>query len=142
MLLDANVLLYAIDESSPRHAVAKAWVEGAFDGDRRVALPWQTLGAVARIATHPRVLTSPLSGSQVAAVIDAWLTCPVVWVPSAGERTARILCDLLGRPGVTGNLVMDAQLAALAIEHGLQVVSTDSDFARFEQVEWLDPLSS
>lgn len=141
MLLDANVLLYAIDEGSPRHDAAKAWVEGALNGDRRVAVPWQTLGAVARIATHPRVLTSPLTGSQAAAVIEAWLACPVVWVPSAGERTARILCQLLRRPGVTGNLVTDAQLAALAIEHGLQLVSTDSDFARFEQVEWLDPLA-
>lgn len=141
MLLDANVLLYAIDEDSPRHGVAKAWVEGVLNGARRVALPWQTVGAVARIATHPRVLTSPLTGPQVAAVIDAWLARPVVWVPSAGEQTARILCELLGRPGVTGNLVTDAQLAALAIEHGLQVVSTDSDFARFEQVDWLNPLA-
>lgn len=141
MLLDANVLLYAIDTSSPQHDPARTWVEDALNGNRRVGIPWQTLGAVARIATHPRVMKQPLSGTEVSRVIEDWLACPVVWMPEPGERTARIFVRLISQLGITGNLITDAQLAALAIEHGLQMVSTDTDFARFAEVDWFNPLS-
>ncbi|MGC1207206.1 MAG: TA system VapC family ribonuclease toxin [Ornithinimicrobium sp.] len=142
MLLDANILLYALDERSPHHERSRDWVEGTFNGDQRVGLPWQTIGAVARIATHPRIMVQPLTSDEVSSRIDAWMACPVVWVPAAGERTARILTRLLRRTGATGNLVPDAQLAALAIEHGLQMVSSDTDFARFPEVSWFNPLAS
>ena len=141
MLLDANVLLYAVDIESPHHEKAAGWLDDAFAGARRLALPWQTIGAFLRIATHPRLFVQPLTPVQAWRDLEQWLDAPQVWIPEAGERTARILGDLVVRLGVTGNLLTDAQLAALAIEHGIPVVSADSDFARFPEVTWINPLT-
>jgi uncharacterized protein len=140
MLLDANLLLYAVDARSPYNAPAAAWLQQALVGDRRVGLPWQTIGAFVRISTHPRVSERPLSPEQAWAYIDSWLTTDPVWIPPATERTAAVLAGLIGRHRVTGNLVTDAQLAALAIEHGLVLQSADTDFARFDQLRWNNPL--
>lgn len=141
MLLDANVLLYAVDASTDQHERAAEWLTGALNGDRRVGLPWQTIGAFLRISTHPRVTTDPLSGSEAWGFVDSWLQAPTTWIPPATERTASVLADLVADVPVTGNLVPDAQLAALAIEHGLVLCSTDTDFARFEDLRWENPLS-
>lgn len=140
MIVDANVLLYATDARSPHHQRAVEWLTDALAGDMRVGLPWQSVGAFLRIATHPRVSAEPLSAEDAQHQIDTWLTRPNVWVPPAGERTARVLGELVRRHRVTGNLVPDAQLAALAIEHGVPVVSADTDFARFDEVRWINPL--
>jgi uncharacterized protein len=142
VLVDANVLLYSVDEESPHYAAASTWLTTALNGDRRVALPWQTLGAFVRIATHPRVMKNPLSAMEAARYIDAWLACSVVWVPPTSTTTARLFSRLIADLGVTGNLVTDAQLAAIALEHGLVVVSADSDFARFPMIRWENPISS
>ena len=141
MLLDANVLLYSVDESSPHHSPCREWVRAAFSGQRRIALPWQTIGAFIRIATHPRVFSRPLSSADAWSIVEQWLAAPISWVPPATERTASILGDLINGMDLRGNLVTDAQLAALAIEHGLSVVSADSDFARFSDLRWINPLS-
>jgi toxin-antitoxin system PIN domain toxin len=141
VLLDANVLLYATDESSPRHAAAAEWMAGAFEGDRRIAIPWQTIGAFLRIATHPRVFTRPLQAEQALDVMDGWLAAPHVWVPAASATTVRILQGLIRSHHLGGNAVPDAQLAAIAIEHGIPLVSADSDFARFADVDWINPVS-
>lgn len=140
MLVDANLLLYAVDETSPDHAAAADWLTKALNGDRRVALPWQTLGAFLRISTHPRVTTVPLSADDAWDLAASWLAAPAAWVPAASERTAAILGKLLTEHRVTGNLVPDAQLAALAIEHGLVIHTADTDFARFDGVAWCNPL--
>jgi toxin-antitoxin system PIN domain toxin len=142
MLLDANVLLYSVDRSSRHHAACADWVRNAFTGPRRIALPWQTIGAFLRIATHPRVFTRPLSSNGAWSHVLNWLTAPNCWIPEASERTARILGTLIKELDVRGNLVTDAQLAALAIEHGVPVVSADSDFARFGEIHWINPLLS
>lgn len=141
MLLDANLLLYAVDSSSPQHTQASAWLSGALNGDRRVGLPWQTIGAFVRLSTHPRAARSPLSSSEAWRFVEDWLASDPVWVPPATERTASVLAGLVKRYHVTGNLVTDAQLAALAIEHGLVVYSTDTDFARFAEVSWHNPMA-
>jgi toxin-antitoxin system PIN domain toxin len=141
MLLDANVLLYAVDEGSRHHAACSRWLEDAFTGQRRVALPWQTVGAFLRIATHPRIFRRPLSSDDAWAMIEQWLAAPVCWIPEATNRTARLLGGLIKELDIRGNLVTDAQLAALALEHGLAVVSLDSDFARFPDLRWINPLS-
>lgn len=141
VLLDANVLLYAVDERSPHHATAAKWLTCALNGRRRVALPWQTIGAFVRIATHPRATTNPLSGSDAWSFVARWLDSPICWVPPTGEGTARILGELINRHGLGGNLIPDAQLAALAIEHGLSVISADSDFARMPEVRWENPVT-
>ena len=140
MLVDANLLLYAVDAESQWHDAAAEWWEATLNDERRVGLPWQTIGAFLRISTHPRVTTRPLSPAEATGYVDAWLDAPPVWVPPTGERTASILTALMRAEGVTANLVTDAQLAALAIEHGLVVCSTDADFARFPDVRWENPL--
>ncbi len=140
MIVDANLLLYAVDNTSPHHRAASVWLEASMTGPQRLGLPWQTIGAFLRIVTHPRVTANPLDGATAWAFVQDWLDQPQVWIPPAGERTAEILGDILAR-GVTGNLIPDAQLAALAIEHGVPVVSNDSDFARFPGCRWLNPLA-
>ena len=89
---------------------------------------------------HPRVTRTPLTGSQAWTVVDNWLSADPVWIPPATERTARVYARLNSRTSITANLVPDAQLAALAVEHGLTVYSADSDFARFPGLSWINPL--
>src|SRR5215218_1969893 len=110
MLLDANVLLYSIDRSSAHHGPCADWVRSAFAGPRRIALPWQTIGAFLRIATHPRVFSRPLSSKNAWSHIETWLTAPNCWIPQATERTATILGELVSKLDVRGNVVTDAQL--------------------------------
>lgn len=140
MILDANLLLYAVDESSPHHARARDWLTEVLNGHERVALPWQTIGAFLRISTHPRASQRPLSAEQAQGFVTRWLATTPTWVPPATERTAAILAELTTRHHVTGNLVPDAQLAALAMEFGVPLCSADSDFARFTGLRWVNPL--
>jgi toxin-antitoxin system PIN domain toxin len=140
-LVDANLLLHAVDATSPHHRRAHAWWEGVLNGPSRVGLPWQTIGAFVRIVTHPRVTRRPLSSEEAWGYVAEWLGVHVVWIPPATERTAEVLGAVLQRTGATGNLVPDAQLAALAVEHGLAVASADTDFARFPEVRWINPLA-
>ncbi|MGH3850170.1 MAG: TA system VapC family ribonuclease toxin [Pseudonocardiaceae bacterium] len=142
MLIDANLLLYAVDSSSQFNERASRWLEEILNGDRRVGLPWQTIGSFLRIITHPRVTTNPLSWEQAWRYVDSWLDSGSVWVPPATERTAAVMARITSGIPITGNLVPDAQLAALAVEHGLVLHSADTDFARFPQLQWLNPLSS
>lgn len=140
MLLDANLLLYATDTTSPHHRAAAAWLTDVLNGERRVGIPWQTVGAFVRISTHPRVLATPMTAEGAWRVVERWLEAPCTWVPPATESTASVYADLVRSSAPTGNLVPDAQLAALAVEHGLTVLTTDTDFARFPQVRWTNPL--
>lgn len=141
MIVDVNILLHAVDRQSPHHLKASAWLGSALMGDVRVGIPWQTLGGFQRTITHPRATQKPLSASQAQDIVDGWLAAPPVWVPPATERTASVLAELTRRHHITGNLVPDAQLAALAIENGVAVVSSDTDFARFAEVRWINPLA-
>lgn len=141
MIVDANILLYAADSQSPHHSVSAEWLTSALNGTERVGLPWQSLGAFLRIITHPRVAAAPLSAAAAQAHVDRWLAADPAWVPPATERTALAYAKLAVKHRVTGNLVPDAQLAALALEFGVAVVSADSDFARFPEVRWINPLA-
>lgn len=141
MLLDANLLLYAVDAESSFHSAAASWLTTTLNGNRRVGLPWQTIGAFLRIATHPRVTANPLRGAEAWGYVESWLDADPVWIPPATERTAAVLTELVSATPVTGNLVPDAQLAALALDHGLEVLSADTDFARFPGVRWRNPLA-
>lgn len=141
MLLDANLLLHAVDSESPHHARAAEWLTAVLNGERRVALPWQTIGAFVRISTHPRSSEHPLTATQAWGYVAAWLDAPATWVPPASDRTVELLGELITAHQVTGNLVTDAQLAAIALEIGAVVQSTDSDFARFPTVRWANPLT-
>lgn len=140
MLIDANILLYAMDEESPFHERAASWLTEQLNGPRRVGMPWQSLTAFARIATNPRAYMQPLSVDDAWEQIDSWLDREVTWVPIPTARHREILGSLVRMHQVHGNLVPDAHLAALAIEHGLTLCSADTDFARFEGLAWQNPL--
>lgn len=140
MIVDANILLYAVDRASAQHERAAEWLVAALRGDQRVGLPWQTLGAFLRISTHPRITARPLTADAAQIHVDEWLAAEPTWVPPATERTASIYAALARRHHVTGNLVRDTQLAALAVEFGVEVISADTDFARFSEVRWTNPL--
>jgi toxin-antitoxin system PIN domain toxin len=141
MLVDANLLLYAALEDFTQHRAAREWLDSQLNGPRRVGLPWPALLAFVRITTNARLFTSPLSTATAWNQVCDWLSCPVVWVPGPGDRHAEILGDLLVASKATGNLVPDAHLAALALEHGLTLCSTDRDFAAFAGLSWIDPLA-
>jgi toxin-antitoxin system PIN domain toxin len=141
MLVDANLLLFAVDASASAHARAAAWLTAQLSGARRVGLPWESLNAFLRISTHPRAAASPLKVSEAWRFVEEWLSAPVAWIPTATDSHAAVLGQLLARYHVTGNLIPDANLAAIAIEHGLQVCSADTDFARFAEIRWINPLA-
>ena len=141
MLVDANILLYAVDEASPHHPKARDWLEGSLNGSRRVALPWQSLQAFLRISTNPRALAEPLAPAEAWEVVEAWLDAPMTWVPEPSRGHREILGRLVTTLDLRGNLIADAVLAALCIEHGLTMVSADSDFARFAEIQWVNPVA-
>lgn len=140
MLVDANILLYAVDELSSFHEPAAAWLEDALNGDRRVGLPWPSLHAFVRIATNPRAMEAPLPPADAWDHVDAWLDAPATWVPQFTHGHRSILRGLVVELDLRGNLVADAVLAALCLEHGLTMISADSDFARFPDLVWVNPL--
>lgn len=140
MLVDANILLFAVDESSPFHAAAAEWLTRQLDGSRRVGFPWEALNAFLRISTNPRAAEHPLAPEEAWSHVDDWLAADVAWIPLPTGRHADVVRSLVVSHQLSGNLVADAHLAALAIEHGLSVASADSDFARFPELRWENPL--
>jgi toxin-antitoxin system PIN domain toxin len=141
ILVDTNLLIYAVNAAAPQHVAARSWLDERLSGAPRVGLPWTSLLAFLRLVTNPRVFQRPLSMADAWKQVDAWLGSGPAWVPSPTQRHAEILARLLAAPGVHGNLVPDAHLAALAIEHGLELNSTDGDFARFAGLKWRNPLA-
>jgi toxin-antitoxin system PIN domain toxin len=139
-LLDANILLYAYNSDSPHHETCRAWLERAFNAAEPLALPWQTLLAFIRIATNPRASSRPLSSEQACDIVSRWLEHPNVTIVTAAERFWTILREQIVEARVSGPLVTDAALAALALEHGAVLCSTDRDFRRFRGLRLIDPL--
>lgn len=141
-LVDANVLLYAVDEGSPHHAVARRWLEDQLSGAETFAFSWAVLLAFVRLATNPRVFETPLSTETAFDLVDSWLAQPATTVVHPLDRHHQLLRELLGPLGTAANLTSDAHLAALSIEHGAELCSADSDFARFPRVRWVNPLAA
>jgi toxin-antitoxin system PIN domain toxin len=142
ILVDVNILLYATNRGSEYHAAAAAWLNRQLAGSNSVGLPWPTTLAFLRLATSSRVFPRPLPMAVAWRQISEWLAAEPVWVPRPTERHAEVLGGLLAEPGVHGNLVPDAHLAALAIEHGLTLCSVDGDFARFPGLRWENPIKA
>jgi uncharacterized protein len=138
-LVDANVLLYAVNTASLQHQAAKAWLDDALSREARVGLPWHSLLAFVRIATHPAVFPNALSTLQALDVVNAWCSRPNVVHPEPSRSFTATFTHTLTTGGARGNLVNDAYLAALAIEHGATVVTFDRDFARFGKVTTMTP---
>lgn len=138
---DANLLLYAVDSASPRHAAARRWLEDRLSGTETVGFAWVVLLAFLRLGTNPRVFRDPLDPREALDLIEEWLAQPCAAVVEPTDRHPAILRELLEPLGTAGNLTTDAHLAALAIEHGAELCSCDADFSRFPGLRWTDPLA-
>lgn len=138
-LLDANILLYAYDCDSAHHAVCRSWLEAVFNSEEIVALPWQTLLAFVRISTNSRATSKPLQSAEACKIVSSWLSQANVNVIGAGEQFWELLQDQIREAQVTGPLVTDAALVALALEHGATLCSVDRDFRRFRGLSLIDP---
>lgn len=142
ILLDANLLVYAHVGDFAQHQRAHAWLDAQLDGSARVGLPWPSLLGFLRLVTNPRIFERPENPADAWSQVTDWLSRDNVWIPEPTERHPGILGQIIAAGGVSANLVPDAHLAALAMEHGLTLASTDGDFGRFKDLRWLDPLRS
>ncbi len=138
-LVDANVLLYAVNADAERHGPARGWLDAALSGGDTVAFAWIALLAFVRLSTKAGLFPSPLPVDAAMDRVDAWLAAGPAVVVEPTVDHPRIVRALLRRLGVGGNLVNDAHLAALAIEHRCTIVSFDHDFSRFQEVRWEPP---
>lgn len=140
-LPDVNQLLYAYNSDSPHQGPAASWLEETLSGTETVALTWSVLLAFLRLSTSPTIFPNPMSVVKAFDIVDSWLQQPCTTVVHPTPRHSAVLRDLLGPPGIGGNLTSDAHLAALAIEHGAELYSCDWDFARFPGLRWVNPLA-
>ncbi|HZK92140.1 MAG TPA: TA system VapC family ribonuclease toxin [Stellaceae bacterium] len=142
ILLDANLLIYSFDATSPHHSLAREWLDRQLAGVASVGFPWESITAFLRVVTNARLYRQPSMTSVAWRQIQSWLAGEPSWIPVATQRHREILDELLAPPGILGNHIHDAHLAALAIEHGLILCSADRGFSRFPQLRWLDPLTA
>lgn len=140
IIIDVNLLIYAVNEDAPSHQKAKLWLESAVSGTETVGLPWIVLLAFLRLTTRSGVFQKPLRVEAAFEIVNSWLEQAPVTVPEPTTHHLRTLRDLVLPLGTGGNLTSDAHLAALAIEHGAELCSTDNDFARFGRLRWRNPL--
>jgi toxin-antitoxin system PIN domain toxin len=140
ILVDANLLVYAKVSGLPQHKASRAWLDQQLSGSDRVGLPWATVLAFVRLVSNPRIFERPQSVGSAWDQVEEWLGVETAWIPQPTERHAEILRPLLHGVASRSNLVPDAHLAAIAIEHGLTLCSTDGDFGRFPGLSWRDPL--
>jgi toxin-antitoxin system PIN domain toxin len=140
IVLDANILLYAYDTTSPHHARARTWLEGAFSSGTQIGLPWQTAAAFLRIVTNPRIPGERFSVDDAIRIVDQWLEQPNVHVLSPGDGHWLLLRKMMIEGQARGPMITDAQLAALTIEHAGVLHTMDRDFARFPGLRWTNPL--
>ncbi len=140
ILVDANLLIYAFIEEFPQHTAAKSWLDGRLNGPDKVGLPWAALLAFVRISSNPRFFEEPQTIQDAWRQVESWLDVESVWIPEPTERHRELLTGLLQQVGRDPNKVPDAHLAALAIEHGLSLHSSDRGFAGFSDLSWVNPL--
>jgi toxin-antitoxin system PIN domain toxin len=141
IVVDVNLLIYAVNEDAPDHGKAKAWLESVVSGTETVGLPWIVLLAFLRLTTRAGLFQKPLTVGAAFDLVDAWLQQPSVTVPEPTARHLQTMRDLISPVGTGGNLTSDAHLAALTIEHGAELCSTDNDFGRFMRLRWRNPLA-
>lgn len=142
ILLDANILLYAHDTEAVQHRAVRKWLESCFAGDDWIGLPWVSLWAFVRVSSNPRLLRRPLSSDEAFEIVRSLLAQPRTVIVQPGERHAELLERMVREGQAAGPLVTDAVLAALALEHGATLASTDRDFSRFPMLDWVNPLEA
>ena len=140
IVIDANLLLYASDTASVHHQASRQWLENTLSGSEPVGLAWVAVFAFLRVGTNPRLRKDAFTVEEAAAIVAGWLTRPTITLLNPGERHWEILRDLMTRGQARGPLVTDAHLAALAIEHGATLATTDRDSARFPGLKFFNPL--
>jgi hypothetical protein len=141
ILIDANILVYAVNKDAPQHARAKSWLEKAISGTETIGIPWTVLLAFLRLTTRPGLFRDPLRIGEAFDLIDFWLEQTSVSIIHPGPRHGAIMRELLEPLGTGGNLTSDAHLAALALEHRAELCSSDRDFQRFPGLKWRNPLA-
>ena len=141
ILIDANLLIYAVMADFPQHPACFAWLSERLGGADRVGMPWPSLLGFLRVTTNARAFHNPLPIEGAWRQVMEWLNSDAVWIPGPTLRHAAILGELMPQANARANLVPDAHLAALAIEHGLTLCSTDGDFARFQGLSWKNPIA-
>lgn len=142
ILVDANILLYAINTEMPQHQAAKEWWESVLSASVIVGIPWVVALAFLRISTNPRIFSEPLTVKQAIDYLDEWQAMPLTNLVTPGDNHWSIFRNLLIQTGAAGNLSTDAHIAALAIEQGYTVYSADNDFKRFPGLEHLNPIAN
>jgi uncharacterized protein len=142
ILVDANLLIYAYTSSAAQHGPARTWLDTRLSGRQRVGLPWESLVAFMRVVTHPRLAAPPVATATAWRQVEQWLDARRAWIPLPTDRHAETLGTLLSLTRVAGPHVHDAQLAALALQHGLVLCSTDRDFSRYPGLRWENPLAA
>lgn len=140
-IVDANLLLYAYNADAPQHGAAARWLTTLFESQEVIGLPWIVIWAFIRICTNPRIWDRPLPPKEAFSIAGEWLAIPDVLLLQPGRQHWVILQRLVAQGSATGPLVTDAVLAALAIENGAVLASTDQDFGRFKELRWVNPLS-
>ena len=140
-LVDANVLVYSVNSDSAHHERSRRWLEAALSGSDPVGLPWIVILAFLRVTTRRGIFERPLSAEAAMAYVDAWLDQPAVELVVPGPSHWAILRTLIAASGTAGNLTTDAHLAALALEGGWTLVSTDNDFRRFTGLDFFNPVA-
>jgi toxin-antitoxin system PIN domain toxin len=141
IVLDANLLLYAYDTGSVMHRAARAWIEQVFSQGEPIGVPWQTVGAFLRVTTNPKLRGDRFTIEEAAAIVDLWLAQPNVRLLGPGERHWSILKPAMVDGQVRGPMITDAQLAAVTVEFGGVLHTTDRDFARFPGLRWVNPIA-
>lgn len=137
---DANILLYAYNADASEHLRAAAWLEGLLSGPETVGLAWATLWAFLRLSTNARIFSNPKDVLEAFGIVKSWLQQPDVMIVQPGERHLELLQELVTKHKAAGPLLSDAALAALTIENGAVLASSDQDFRRFPGLRWVDPL--
>lgn len=138
-LVDANVLLYAVNSDADHHDLSRRWLDSSLSGNDTVAFAWIALLAFVRLSTREGLFPRPLSSDAAMDRVNEWLSAPAAVVLEPTIEHGRVLRSLLAPLTTAGNLVNDAHLAALAIEHKCAIVSFDNDFSRFAGVRWTPP---
>jgi len=142
ILIDANILMYAANRAAPEHDLTRHWLDEQLSHRGRVGLPWPSLLAFVRLSTNALVVRQPASMQKAWDQVNQWLDAGPAWIPVPTDRHADVLKVFLRESWMTSRLVPDAHLAALAIEHGLTLCSTDGDFAKFPGLVWRNPLAA